>query len=173
MVINMKKKVFLGFAIIACFAVIMGFSGCGDKEKETSSRQTDSTLGTAPPILEFDISSLVTPEQVGNALGVKVGEGQSADQDTTVRYYSEDQSSFLEISIMEGSREEFDEIVASYEGAVDTMNLGQAAKWNSETKQLFVFDDGYMISVIAYADKSDDSLLVAARQIAALVLEKI
>ena len=74
---------------------------------------------------------------------------------------------------MEGSREEFDEIVASYEGAVDTMNLGQAAKWNSETKQLFVFDDGYMISVIAYADKSDDSLLVAARQIAALVLEKI
>ena len=40
-------------------------------------------------------------------------------------------------------------------------------------KTAFCFDDGYMISVIAYADKSDDSLLVAARQIAALVLEKI
>ncbi len=164
-----RKTVILIIALI----IFTGLCGCGDKE-EVSSATTQTTYATAPPLLDFDISDLVTVEQVENALGVSVGEAKLADENTTVRYSSDDPLSYIEISIIESSRENFDETVALYEDAEDTLNLGQVAKWSNEYNQLLVYNGKHMISVTAAAaGKSKDALLIAARQIAVFVIEKI
>lgn len=170
----MNKTVINTFILTAVLCLL--FSGCNNtaKKKGASSAVESTALATAPPILDLDISRLVTSEQVGNALGIAVGEAQLADENTTARYYSSDSMSYLEISIMKCSKEEYDQTVALYSNAADTLNLGNAAKWSAESKQLLVYNGEYMIGIIAYiTDKSNDDLLLSARQVAALVLEKL
>ena len=167
----MIRRLAVAFAISVLF--VFSLIGCGEKEASASTARTGNTV-TAPPLLNLDIAGLLTPEQVSGALGITVGEALVTDEDTTVRYYSEDTLSYSEISMMECGRDIFDSTAALYTDAADTQNLGQAAKWSAEGKQLLVYSGKYMISVsVSAAGKSDENLLISARQIAALILEKI
>lgn len=159
------------FALAAVVFAAVIFSGCGGREDASS--DDAGTANTAPPLLNIEIDRLVTAQQVEDALGFSVENTVVAEQDTAVRYSSGDMLSFVEIGMMECTREIFDETAALYEDAVDTPNLGQAAKWSAEQNQLMVYNGRYMISLTVSADKSDDQLLVSARQIAALILEKL
>ncbi|MDD2418043.1 MAG: hypothetical protein PHR18_01275 [Oscillospiraceae bacterium] len=161
------------FVIILILLVVLMIAGC-DKDKPDSSADQTTTPATVPTLLDVKIGNLVTPEQVSNALGIKVGEGIVVDQDTAVRYYSEDGGSYCDISMLKCSREIYDSAVAAYTDAEDTLNLGQVAKWSADTKQIVIYNGNYMISVSAVVKgKSNEHLLSSARQIAALALEKL
>ncbi|MDD2361376.1 MAG: hypothetical protein PHH84_00220 [Oscillospiraceae bacterium] len=167
----MNKHLSLAFVVFLIFIFIL--AGCKKDEPVSSVVQT-TTPATMPTLLDVKIDDLVTSEQVSNALGVKVGEAIVTDQDTAVRYYSEDGGSYCDIGMLKCSREIYDSTVSEYTDAVDTLNLGQVAKWSSNSKQLLVYNGSYMISVSAVSEgKSDENLLISARQIAALVLEKM
>lgn len=81
--------------------------------------------------------------------------------------------SYAEISLLKCDAAKFNETVALYPDAADTANLGQAAKWSAEAKQLLAYNGTYMIGVtVDVKDKNTDAPLTAARQLTALILEK-
>lgn len=148
-------------------------SGCKKNPTAPVSSETDA-FDTVPTLIDIDISKLLTSEQVSSALGVTVGEPQIYDSGTSAYYATEDEKSSAEISLMECDRDTFDTTVALYSDAADTANLGEAAKWSAQNKQLLLYGKGYMISVTADVDgKSSEALLVAARQLGALVLDQL
>lgn len=160
------------FAIVLFIFLFFVF-GC-DKTKNSSTDVNISTSETAPPLLDVKIDSLLTSQQVGDALGVSIENTVVTDEGTSVRYLSEDMLSYCEISMMDCDREIFDSTISFYEDAVDTPNLGQAAIWSNDAKQLVVYNGEYMISItVAVNVDNNDELLICARQIAALILEKL
>lgn len=169
MMLAMKRY---GVAVIALCLLLLT-AGC-QRGKDSSEPSGTATTGTVPSLLDVDLSTLLTSEQVGTALGVAVGQPELLEEGTHVRYSSEDLATYAEIGMMSGTREIYDATVAYYSDAADSANLGEVAKWSAQTSQLLVFGKGYLISVTAAKpDQSADGLLVAARQIAALILEKL
>jgi hypothetical protein len=169
-----KKQII--YIISLLLVVFTAFSGCKTSKQDESdfSESTTNTIGTAPPLLDIEIDKLVTTEQVSDALGIPVRPPHLADSNTTVRYYSEDSRSYLEIIVEETIREIFDETVSLYEDAVDVDDVGQSAKWSAEQKQLLVYNGKYMMSITAFMeDKNDEDLLLSARKIAELILDKL
>lgn len=52
--------------------------------------------------------------------------------------------------------------------------MGEAAQWSPETKELLAYGQGYMVVVVSdIPEASDDTLLVASRQMVALLLENL
>lgn len=162
-------------ALLLTLLLMLGLmiTGCR-KDTGSSSSAAATTSDTLPTLINVDVSKLLTVQQVGSALGVTVGEPQIYDSGTTAKYLSDDAKSSAEISLMECSRDKYNETIGYYSDASDTPNLGETAKWSAENKQLLVYGKGYMISVTADVDgKNKDALLTSARQLAALVLDKL
>lgn len=127
-----------------------------------------------PTLLNVEITGLLTTGQVGAALGAEVGDPQEYESGTVAHYSSADSQTTAEISLKECGRDIYDATVPLYEDAVETPNLGEAAVWSAGMKQLLVYGKGYMLSVTAdIAEKDTDACLSAARQMAALILEKL
>lgn len=167
----MNWKRYAIFVLAVVYAMVC-LSGCSKSKQPTESQTT--TTGTIPALLNIDITTLLTSEQVSKAVGVTVGNAQSQDSGTTAHYASADEKSSADISMKECDRSIFDSTVGQYSDAVDTPNIGDAAKWSPEAKQLLVYGKGYMISVMVDVDnKNNDALLLAARQLAVLVLDKL
>lgn len=176
MVIEMKRKrlrgAVLGTVLLAL--PVLAFSGCEKAEEDTPSSTVPTTTETAPPMLDVDVTSLLTVAEVSDALGVEVGEPQSYDAGTVAHYASADAQNVAEISLRECSRDIYDSTAALYEDAVDSPNLGDAAVWSPQSKQLVAYGQGYMLSVTAdIQGKSADECLTAARQMALLILERL
>lgn len=165
--------------MIACMGAVALFSslwlsGCMKKSESSVSSSEVEVEPTVPPLLNVDISTILTKDQVSSALGVTVGEPQIYDSGTSVNYSTDDAKSSAEISMMECDKNKYDETVNKYSDAADSPNLGESAKWSPQNKQLLTYKSGYMISVTVDVEgKSGDSLLLSARQLAALVLEKL
>lgn len=160
-----------GALVLAAF---LWLTGCEKKSPAVSVTSETVTPDTVPTMIDVDVSALLTPQQVSTALGVTVGEPQVYDSGTTAYYATEDAKSSAEVSLMKCDRDKYDATVALYSDAVDTANLGDAAKWSAQNKQLLLYGKGYMIGVTADVDgKSDEALLVASRQLAALVLDQL
>ncbi len=148
--------------------------GCGNKAESSSAPPTPTTTATMPTLLNVEITGLLTTGQVGAALGAEVGDPQEYESGTVAHYSSADSQTTAEISLKECGRDIYDATVPLYEDAVETPNLGEAAVWSAEMKQLLVYGKGYMLSVTAdIAEKDTDACLSAARQMAALILEKL
>ena len=172
----MKLKTIWVLALTA--AIFMLAAGCAGSGGESSGDETEMTYQTAPPALKFDISTLLTGEQVKNAFGRPVGAPIVTDEDTSVRYSEVDGNGldYVEIVIEEDTRARFDEIVASIPDLTDTPNLGDAAKWGGEDGQgqLLCYSKGHMIQItVSDHAMSGDKQLTCARELAAHVMEAI
>ena len=169
----MKK----GLIIIAVFllAVMAVFGGCKDKKQgESGEDYTESTFETVPPLLDVEVDKLITAEQVSEVLGFASRQPHLADDNTTARFYSEDSTAYLEISLQEASLDTFNETVALYEDAVDASVMGQTAKWSEGQNQLLVYSGKYMISVTVYDEsKTSSDLLESSTRIAEILLQKL
>ncbi len=169
-----KRK---GITLLAAGALLLSATflpGCGNGEETSSASPTPTTTATMPTLLNVEITGLLTAEQVGAALGAEVGAPQEYESGTVAHYSSADSQTAAEISLKECGRDIYDATVPLYKDAVETPNLGEAAIWSAEMKQLLVYGKGYMLSVTAdIAGKDADACLSAARQMAALVLEKL
>ena len=168
-----KKRRLFALAAGCLLLPALLFSGCGQAEEGVSSA-APTTAETAPPMLSVDITALLSAEEVGDALGVEVGQPESYESGTIAHYSSADLQTTAEISLKEGERAMYDSTVAMVEDAVDSPNLGDAAVWSPQFQQLLVYGQGYMLGItVDIADKSADECLTAARQMAVLLLERL
>ncbi len=156
-----------GILLLTVVLLAVCIVGCG---------KTPNTDDDLPPDVSVDILPLLTPEDVWNASGIKVGEPQDSEEGA-VAYFSEDTFSTVYVAAQETTRAAFDTMKENLVLAgtvVDAPNLGDVAFWCEAQCSLIVYANGKTIDVqVTYAtDRPNDSLL-AARQIAALLIEKM
>jgi len=169
----------VGFRILLVIGVtvcLLALVACGGDGEETSSVTSNTTAPTNPPptLLAVDLKTLLTATQVEAALGEPVGDAELYERDTVICYRTADLQSSAEMALQTGSREAYDVTVALYEDAVVAPNLGEVAHWSAQTNTLLTYGKGYMVSMaLDKAGAQGDYNLIAARQLAALVLEAL
>lgn len=171
----MKKYGILG--IVLCLLIGL-LAGCRNAKPEEMTSPDDADVGTDKTLIHVDVTTLFTVEDMSHILNVEVTEYTSTfESDTAVTFLTADGHPVAVLSVMEFAREPFDEMVQGYVSAKETPYLGEIAYWVSaggDMRELLVFDSGYAISVQVTVDGlSEDHTILAARQIAALTLEKI
>lgn len=153
------------FLVIALLVVCV--VGCG---------QVPNTDDDLPPDVSVDIIPLLTVEDVWQASGIRVGEPQDSAEGA-VAYFSEDNLAAVYVAAQKTAKEEFDTMKENLSLAgtlVDAPNLGETAVWCEEQMSLLVFVDGKTVDVrVEYATPRPNDSLLAARQIAALLIEKM
>ena len=91
-----------------------------------------------------------------------------------VHYATEDNLTTADVHIDKCEREYVDMLLTQYTELQEAPNLGEAAQWSPETKELLAYGQGYMVVVVSdIPEASDDTLLVASRQMVALLLENL
>ncbi len=166
--------------LAACLAI--GLTGCGDGSSPSSAASEESIPDlSVPPILEFDLASLLTTEQVAQAVGQEVEPPQLMENGTRVQYAAVDGGLLVDLYVEEATRELYDTQAAFIresfpDDCQEAQNLGEAALWNRQTGELMVYGQGYLVGV--YLQKGEDGTvtdadLTTCRQLAALLLEKL
>ncbi len=160
----MKK---IGTLFLAGVLFLMCFFGCGEAP------DTDDDL---PPDVSVDIISLLTADDIWQASGIRVG-GPQDSAEGAVAYFSEDSLAAVYIAAQKTSEAEYVAMKENLSLAgtlVDAPNLGDAAVWCEEQCSLLVYTAGKTVDVhVAYATARPNDSLLAARQIAALLIEKM
>ncbi len=147
---------------------LLSFAACGD------SADMPENLTEVPVA---DLSTLITADEVYTATGFRVGE-PVAYADGGVNYYSADGSCSVYIGRQEMSVEEFDTLTAtSADGEMAwtaAPALGDKAAWCEDALELLVYADGYALDVLVeYGTSRPNDSLIAARHLAALLLEAL
>lgn len=119
--------------------------------------------------------ALITPAEVGDAVGVTVGEPQFMWEED-VAYSSENGSVLAQISVKELTAAEFAAMrdsLSSSGTVIDAPHLGEVAFFDEASCNLMVYSAGRAMNVcVTYASHRPNDSLVAARQLAALTLER-
>jgi len=162
---------------VILMACLLFLSGCGIVGN--SGGDTSLTVSpTAPPLLTVDIGQMLTAEQVSAALGREVGPADIYESSTIARYTAVSGNEFVELLIEDALRADFDEMLEEFEvPPVDAPNLGDASKWiggEDGTGYLFCYGKNRMIQItVSDGSLSDGQRLTCARQLAAIILEKM
>lgn len=160
----MKK---LGILFLTVILLAVCTVGCG---------QTPNTDDDLPEDMSVDIIPLLSAEDVWNASGIKVGEPMDSEEGT-VAYFSEDSLSGVYVAAQKTDKQAFDamkESLATMGTLIDAPNLGDEAVWCEERLSLLAYVNGITIDVhVTYANARPNDSLLAARQIAALLIEKM
>lgn len=160
--------------ILALFLMGMA-AACSTDEPATDKKQPE-TSETAAPLLNVDLASLLTPEQIGDAIGAAVGKPQMYEDNTWAHYTGTDSATTVDISMDQTTRAVFDARAELYPNKIDAPLLGEVSWWNKETGELLTYGEGYTVSVrVGFADTAadEDMQLMATRHLTALLLERI
>ena len=162
---KLLKKV-LPFLLTVC--CVLSFAGCGN---------TEDAVSDQAPAPALQISSLLTREEVYTATGFSVGEPMDF-ADGGVNYYSPDGNSSVYIGCREVTSDGFDALTANFTNNGMTLTeapaLGEKALWCEEALELLVYADGYALDlVVEYGSSRPNDSLLAARHLAALLLEDL
>ncbi len=156
-----------GLLLLTVLLLVTCVVGCGEAP------DTDDDL---PPDVSVEIIPLLTAEDVWQASGIRVGEPQDSEEGA-IAYFSEDRLSAVYVAAQKTSREAFDTMKENLSLAgtlVDAPNLGDTAVWCEEQCSLLVYTNGKTVDVrVEYATPRPNDSLLAARQIAALLIEKM
>lgn len=155
------------FALAAAVLTLFVFSACGEVP-------SSDTLPTEQPI---GIVNMLTADQIYAATGLHFGEAQQASADE-VAYFTADQSAAVYIAAKKMTEAEYEETVAAFiqngSTATDAPNLSARAVWFADVSDLLVFTGEYALDVrVEYATPRPDDSLLAARQLAALLCERL
>ncbi len=158
----MKKSI----ALILSVYLLLLFTACSEKQPAEEETIT-------PPL---QLSTLLTADEVTEATGIAVTQPQQFT-DGSAGYFSDDQTEVAYVAAKEATVAEFDDMVTAFSSAgelTDAPNLGEKAVWCEGLVDLLVYANGWALDIrVEYAtDRPNDSLL-AARQLAALLIEKI
>lgn len=158
----MKKTLTLFVAV--CMMVVC-FVGCG----------TPNTDDDMPVDMSVDIIPLLSSEEVRQASGIAVGEPIDSAEGA-VAYFSEDNLSAVYVGVLKSTKEEFEtmrENLSAF-GLETAPNLGEEAVWCVDQLCLLVYANGMTIDVcVSYGTERANDSLLAARQIVALLIEKL
>jgi hypothetical protein len=157
--------------LITAVALAIGLTACSAPRPE----DTNDTVQTAPPLLKVDLKNLLTPEQIGDAIGAEVGEPMMYEENTWAHYTGIGSTTTVDISLDEATREVFDAHAALYPDRVEAPHLAEESWWNAAGGELLSYGAGYMISVqVHYEEQADeDMMLMATRHLTALLIERL
>ncbi len=154
------------FALLACISILACFSACAEKEPPEEEL-------IEPPL---QLTTLLTAGEVQQATGIMVGEPQQFN-DGSAGYFSNDQLQVVYVAAMETDAVGFDEMVTAFSAAgelIDAPNLGEKAVWCESMVDLLVYANGWALDIrVEYTPTDANDSLLAARQLAALLIEKI
>ena len=155
------------FPVLLALLWTVGMAGCGEQPEETAVQP--------PPV--YVPSAYLTTEQVEEAVGFAVREPEILTNGE-VGYFSEDDSAVAYVTMQQLPLAEFDAMIANATAAGSVLeeapHLGEKAFWCEEQLDLLAYAYGFALDVrVEYrADRPNDSLL-AARHLAALIMEKL
>ncbi len=157
----MKKYIVYG-CILGILVCLIGCAGTPVEETEN------------PPV---QVSGYLTVQEVRTAVGFSVEEPLEM-ADGSVAYTSVNDSSVVYFSSQKIAKTEFDSLIQTIKDAggvsTDAPNLGEAAFWFESDVNLFVYAKGYAMDIrVEYATSRVNDSLLAARQLAAIFIEKI
>lgn len=153
-------------------ALLVLTTGCG--QEQTDPAPDEVPYVTVPPVIDVDVSQLLTTEEVASALGVESVSVQMYEEGLWAHYATEDGLTTADIHIDKCERSMFDLILSQYANLQEAPNLGDVAQWSPETKELLAYGRGYSMVVVSdIPSAQEDTLLVASRQIAACLLERL
>lgn len=171
------KGMRLGAGILAACA-LAGASGCGGTETPPKTSPS-ATVWEATPPTTTDISSLLTADEVSQAVGVTMEAGTLYDAGGTLAFHSTDYQTQVSLLVEKPEGDiaaYFASVTENYapEDLVMAPNLGDEAYWCASTGELLVKSGAYLVSVnITRPEFSADGVLIAARQLAALAIERL
>ncbi len=168
----MKRTVAFVLAVLTV-AMIVSLCGCKVELPEVSEPKTTRT---ALVLLDVDISTLLSKEEMEQALGVTLRDPQISNEGRTLFALSAEGGESLSISVEERTFDQFrnglpkvaeDELQAA-------PNLADEAWWLSSGRTLFLYYHGYTVSVaISSPYWEEESTLIAARQVASLLCKRL
>lgn len=163
----MYMKRWIGILLLLC--ALLSFAACAN----TSQPIEDAEEEIKEPL---NLSTLLTREQVEEATGIAVGEAEAVT-DGSAAYFSADGAQAVYISSMEMSAEKFDEMretLSASAAVIDAPNLAEKAFWYEEQYVLTVYENGRALEIrVEYAPANANTALLASRQLAVLLLEKM
>lgn len=167
-----------GLCVMLAALVAWGACGCGGTGEGGETTPTTVPWEAEAPQMT-DISDLVTSDEVSNAVGTTVGEGVLHENGSILAFSSEDYTTQVSL-LVEKPEEEiaayFAAQIAGYAGGTltDAPNLGDEAYWCAQTNELLLRSGDYALSVyVVRPDMSAENALIAARQLAALAVERL
>lgn len=155
--------------ILLLAVLVMGVCFCGCN----TTSDTDDDL---PPDTSVAIAPLLTADEIYEASAIRVGEPQEFAAGA-VGYFSEDNMSAVYVAAQEMTKEQFDAMAESFSATgtlADAPNLGEQAVWCEEQLDLLVYASGVTLDIrVEYATARPDDSLLAARHIAAILIDKM
>lgn len=134
--------------------------------------ETETDVPEQPP----QISEYVTMEQVATATAITVAKVEQF-RDGSAGYFSEDGAQAVYVSAQKMTAAEFDAMytqLAAGTSLTDAPNLAQKAFWYEDVCALTAFTGSYALEIrVEYAIPDANTALLAARQLAVVLMEKI
>lgn len=164
-------------SVLLALLMLMSLAACKEEEPQPEEPQQPQWEASVPEVR--DLSTLLTAAEVSAAVGQTVGEGVLQEHDTVLLFSSQDYLTQVSLLVDEptiDAAEYLEALCAQYpEGALsEAPNLGDKAYWCAESGELLVASGADLVSVnVVSAALDAESRLIAARQLAALVLERI
>lgn len=151
--------------------------GCGGTP-DTPDVPKEEWEASHPEML--DLTTLLNAAEVGEALGITVGEGLLHEHDTELVFTTADYGTVVRLIVEEptvSACEHLDAVIAqnfSPEALTEAPNLGEKAYWCAESGELMVANGGYVVSVnVTSTSIPAEPRLIAARSLASKVLERL
>ena len=150
-------------------------TACGQKEAASSAPVSFDGTESIPPLIDVDLATLLSVEEVSDAIGREAEAPEVYELGTLVQYLSLDRTIAVNIQLESCTPEVFDVTVHTlYSDLIDAPNLGDIAYWSGENRQLVLYGRGYMIGVnVDITDGREEDQLAQSRQLAGLILEKL
>ena len=158
--------------ILSLFMLVMlvALTACGENKTGTST----TTLWEAQPPAQVEASALVTMEEAQTAVGRTIARAEQQDETSTVWFVTEEGTELLTLHAETAARNYYYAIAQTYSDAIETPNLGEAAIWSGELRELIVYIPDYLLSITVPMEEMEESqALTAARQIAAIAIERL
>lgn len=187
----MKFRIVLAF--IALAALLTSLAGCDnttvektDEVTKTTSRTVYRPTVTTVPMIDRDLTTLISADELSDAVGIPMQELTIMEQNSGLCSFSvESNLSSVVIDIKEGTLDLFESRVLQGYLNISTStvevcpNLGESAFFAYDPElyndQLVVYNDGYMITIELAIEGYDDHGInkLRCRDIAAIVLNRL
>lgn len=162
----MKKLVCLLIACLVCTACAAPTAGGGEGDVTSQTVPTEH-------LIDADITKVLSAQQVGDVLQVRVAASDALEYGTQLRFSSDDGRVTVDLTMAEGTLADL-QALGSTEGFSAAPNLPREAFWHAAGRELLLWYDGYWLSIaVSMPDASGDQLLVCARALARTAIENI
>lgn len=173
----MKKS--LVFILAVCLLTSFGLAtmtACNSSEATpTETTTTVPTTPTTVAIVDAELSTMLTSEEISKAVGLPMGEPAVSGQGSMLTCIGDGNKAMLSVMLSEKPIEIFEQMLQAYPDAIPCPNLGETAWYSPVYCQLLSYAKGHMITVeLTGTEDSDMEMeMLRCRQLTALLIENL